>query len=331
LKKQPFQMILTLIAAGTLPVLSGAPVWAATASCQSQHESKLDCMEFSGILPAPLRQVCTIAGQAQWVDSPCPQENVLGYCDVSRTDSIRQRVYCYRMAQVPTAQRIEFCRKGCQGIFAITEGQQPAPQTNTVTPSTRPTEPSMGTAAARSSSPRTTNPAASLPYAMEQNTNRYGEDYKDLSLPTANPALCARACMAEARCLAWTYVKPGVQADNALCWLKDQVPLPTPDDNCISGVKTTGTSEPAGAPSGTAVHSQTYRMENGVDLPGDDYRDFDLDTPDPGLCAHACMADAPCKSWTYVKPGVQADDARCWLKDSVPAPSTDENCVSGVK
>jgi hypothetical protein len=74
-------------------------------------------------------------------------------------------------------------------------------------------------------------------YAMEKNTNRYGEDYKDFDLPSPDPALCAAACMGEARCKAWTYVKPGVQGDSARCWLKDKVPPPTPDENCVSGVK----------------------------------------------------------------------------------------------
>jgi hypothetical protein len=27
------------------------------------------------------------------------------------------------------------------------------------------------------------------------------------------------------------------------------------------------------------------------------------------------MNEAKCKAWTYVKPGVQADNAKCWLKD----------------
>jgi hypothetical protein len=166
---------------------------------------------------------------------------------------------------------------------------------------------------------------------MEQNTNRYGEDYKDLSLPTPNPALCAQACMGEAKCVAWTYVKPGVQADNARCWLKDKVPLPTPDDNCVSGVKKAATSDRVGASSGTAACSQTYPMESNINLPGDDYKDFDLGISDPCLCAQACVTEAQCKSWTYVKPGVQADNARCWLKDRVPPRSADENCISGVK
>jgi len=74
-----------------------------------------------------------------------------------------------------------------------------------------------------------------------------------------------------------------------------------------------------------------YVMEQGIDRTGDDYNDFDLASADPKLCADACMGEAKCKAWTYVKPGVQGDSARCWLKDRVPPPLNDENCVSGVK
>ena len=80
--------------------------------------------------------------------------------------------------------------------------------------------------------------AGSPGFTMEENMNRYGEDYKDIGLATADPVLCAQACMKEGKCKAWTYVKPGVQAESAWCWLKDKVPPPSPDENCISGVKT---------------------------------------------------------------------------------------------
>jgi hypothetical protein len=65
---------------------------------------------------------------------------------------------------------------------------------------------------------------------------------------------------------------------------------------------------------------------------GNDYRDFDLDQPDPDLCKVACDEDVRCKAWTYVHPGWQGEKARCWLKDPVPPQRKDETCcVSGVK
>lgn len=72
-------------------------------------------------------------------------------------------------------------------------------------------------------------------------------------------------------------------------------------------------------------------LEPNVNRPGGDFKDFDLDKDDPAACQRAC-ADAPeCKAFTYVKPGVQGEKARCWLKDSVPEKSAEDCCVSGVK
>ena len=58
---------------------------------------------------------------------------------------------------------------------------------------------------------------------------------------------------------------------------------------------------------------------------------FWMHSPDPKLCQVACMNDLNCMAWTYVKPGVQGEGAHCWLKDQVPDPTEDENCISGVR
>jgi hypothetical protein len=58
---------------------------------------------------------------------------------------------------------------------------------------------------------------------------------------------------------------------------------------------------------------------------------FNLPAPNPALCRNHCNAQAACKSWTYVKPGVQGPTARCWLKHSVPAAQPNGCCASGVK
>ena len=74
-------------------------------------------------------------------------------------------------------------------------------------------------------------------HGMEMDTNRPGNDYKDLDLSEADPALCKDACQKERRCKAWTYVKPGIQGDNARCWLKNPIPPAGPDECCVSGQK----------------------------------------------------------------------------------------------
>ena len=71
-------------------------------------------------------------------------------------------------------------------------------------------------------------------------------------------------------------------------------------------------------------------MEMNTDRPGMDYKDFDLSSPDPTLCENSCQQDQTCKAWTYVKPGVQGQMARCCLKSDVPATREGNCCVSGV-
>jgi hypothetical protein len=318
--------------------------WAAVASCQIRTEGKLDCMEFSGNLPSHLKNMCGPGGSqnTKWVESPCPRDNVLGVCEVSRNDNIKQLVYCFRMNQLPDNQRLEYCRMSCKGAFSTASGGSSGAAISPITTSPQTSKPSGTTTPVVVASPLVPASTSASQYAMEQNINRAGDDYKDLDLNAPNPALCAQACANESKCKAWTYVKPGVQADNAKCWLKDRVPPRSPDENCVSGLKgkagsvtpTTGTAVPAVAatpkPSASASTSQ-YAMEQGIDRIGDDYRDFDLTTPNPALCAQACMNEARCRAWTYVKPGVAGDKAHCWVKNRVPPPTPDANCVSGVK
>ena len=45
---------------------------------------------------------------------------------------------------------------------------------------------------------------------------------------------------------------------------------------------------------------------------------------------HANSEDQ-CKSWTYVKPGIQGPNARCWLKSATPGAKANNCCISGVR
>jgi hypothetical protein len=74
--------------------------------------------------------------------------------------------------------------------------------------------------------------------AFERDTDRPGMDYRSIELPSSDWHLCQAECDADARCRAWTFVKPGHQGRNARCWLKTGVPEPRPGDCCVSGVKT---------------------------------------------------------------------------------------------
>ena len=70
---------------------------------------------------------------------------------------------------------------------------------------------------------------------LEYNTNRGGSDFWNFELDSGADA-CAAACAGDARCRAFTWVRPGVQGARARCWLKNAVPGATNDNNCISGV-----------------------------------------------------------------------------------------------
>jgi len=68
-----------------------------------------------------------------------------------------------------------------------------------------------------------------------------------------------------------------------------------------------------------------------TDRPGSDYRNFDLQKPEFELCESACRENPTCKAWTYVKPGIQGPNARCWLKSGVPQATASSCCISGIK
>jgi hypothetical protein len=68
-----------------------------------------------------------------------------------------------------------------------------------------------------------------------------------------------------------------------------------------------------------------------TDIPGFDYKHFDLPRASPRLCQEACLNDAVCRAWTFVKPGPLAPRAACWLKDRIPDVHHDPCCVSGLR
>ncbi len=70
-------------------------------------------------------------------------------------------------------------------------------------------------------------------------------------------------------------------------------------------------------------------FEPGINRLGADYRSFSA-PGGPRDCQAACGGDDQCRAWTYVREGIQGPSARCWLKESVPPPTRNDCCVSGV-
>lgn len=71
-------------------------------------------------------------------------------------------------------------------------------------------------------------------------------------------------------------------------------------------------------------------LEAEVDRKGFDYRSLTLAAPQAGLCQTECINDPACRSWTFVRPGLQGPAARCWLKFNVPRAVQNPCCSSGV-
>ncbi|MFN3350683.1 PAN domain-containing protein [Pseudorhodoplanes sp.] len=73
--------------------------------------------------------------------------------------------------------------------------------------------------------------------SLEFGIDRFGGDYRSFELPSdPTGTACAKACEAEPRCRAFTYLRPGYGSASARCFLKDRVTRPRPKPCCISGV-----------------------------------------------------------------------------------------------
>ncbi len=197
-------------------------------------------------------------------------------------------------------------------------------------------------------------------FAQEQNVNRPGKDYTSFVLQEAKPELCQKACNEDPRCKAYTYVKPGLQGAQARCWLKSEAPTSVTDECCISGVKNTQSASVTGIriPDGLPANDRNpvgilhvpipdpksvgqdpsrrrqaiMTREENANRPGSDYKNFALRNGETQkTCADACLNDPNCQAYTFVKAGVQGQNAHCWLKNSVPAPIDDVRTTSGIK
>ena len=78
------------------------------------------------------------------------------------------------------------------------------------------------------------------------------------------------------------------------------------------------------------IDASAQSFEPNIDRPAMDYRSFELSTPNPLLCQQQCFNEPICRAWTYVRPGIQGTQARCWLKDRVPEPTASDCCISGM-
>lgn len=68
-----------------------------------------------------------------------------------------------------------------------------------------------------------------------------GNDYHNQPI-NGTAVDCQTLCTRDGNCLSWTWVKPGVQNAQAMCWLKNAVPPSRPNPNTTSGIKAGSTA-----------------------------------------------------------------------------------------
>jgi PAN domain/TIR domain len=159
-----------------------------------------------------------------------------------------------------------------------------------------------------------------------------GGTYRYFGGNDATPDGCQAACRADGQCLAWDYVRPGVNSSDARCYLKNKVAMEVHSPCCIAGFeRQQAVASPAPAPSPAVAAPTSSGPFANTNLFGSDYRKFDLSADNATLCQSACRADTQCLSWTLVHPGVQGPNARCWLKNAIPQATANSCCISGIE
>jgi hypothetical protein len=144
--------------------------------------------------------------------------------------------------------------------------------------------------------------SAGLRRGFETDINRPGGEWKNLITQTA--VACSHECVKDGICKAFTWV-PGSKR----CYMKYAV------------------APPEAAP-GTGYISGVLRgAEFAYDRPGSDYKNFKAETWQ--YCATACFNDSNCKSWTLS--GLIGFNARCYLRNDVPARVATPGKISGIK
>jgi hypothetical protein len=73
--------------------------------------------------------------------------------------------------------------------------------------------------------------------SLEDDIDRPGGDYLVFDLETPLPERCRDVCVGDARCIAYTYARPGTESPHPRCHLKASTPNAVPAPCCASGVK----------------------------------------------------------------------------------------------
>lgn len=186
----------------------------------------------------------------------------------------------------------------------------------------------------------------SRPYvsnSLEHSVDRPGSDYNSIELTSSNPQDCKYRCETDPQCKAFTYLNAGIHGPNAICYLKNSIPSPVPNNNCTSGISdsrmnNTETANNNRVETGIIreesqedILCTTQGFEVGTDRPGSDYHTSIPNSMDPAICRTYCTQDPECKAFTYAKSGVVDANPFCWFKNRVPDSVSNPGMVSWVK
>jgi hypothetical protein len=83
--------------------------------------------------------------------------------------------------------------------------------------------------------------------------------------------------------------------------------------------------------SAVTIATRPAHAQANFDRPGGDYQSSPVASGDPADCALVCEHDRRCRAWSFNYPTDVAAGSVCWLKNSVPARTQSNCCVSGVR
>jgi len=138
--------------------------------------------------------------------------------------------------------------------------------------------------------------------------DRSGSDYRSFDVPDMGE--CKRACAADRRCQAYTFL-----THSNTCYLKSRAGFPQRQNGAVTGAKGGESFNPwiAG-----------LTEETGFDRKGDDYSHFQARTL--GACKAACRRDSRCRAFSYV-----LSSADCFLKSRINSREPNPDAVTGYK
>lgn len=92
---------------------------------------------------------------------------------------------------------------------------------------------------------------------VEPGIDRPGMDIAQTPMTIADPLMCQALCAGDPNCASWTYVTPGMQGDQAMCWTKSGVPEGFPNPCCTSGVMDQAAAPAPAAPATASLSFAT--------------------------------------------------------------------------